>query len=197
MNQVKINFIKMKKISLLGIACVLFFVQCKKSETDPFLITSDKIGKLPKATIVKQLDSIFANDSLVKINSSPNAIETQGEVEIYEKGGKRLLLLTPKEHDNPNAKIIDVLIYDTRYRTEDELNIESKFKDFKNTYEIATIQRTLNNVLVFFTDSNLYLTIDARHLTPEVRTNLRAELEAAHIFEDAPIKYLRLDWDSE
>lgn len=89
MNQVKINFIKMKKISLLGIACVLFFVQCKKSETDPFLITSDKIGKLPKATIVKQLDSIFANDSLVKINSSPNAIETQGEVEIYEKGDRK------------------------------------------------------------------------------------------------------------
>ncbi len=187
----------MKKIALLGIALVFLFVQCQKSETDPFLITSDKIGNLSKDALAKQLDSIFAGDSLVKINSSPNAIETQGEVEIYEKGGKRLLLLTPKEEDSPNAKIIDVLIYDSRYKTTDELSTLSKFKDFKNSYEISTIERTLNNVLVFFSDTNLYLTIDARHLTPEVRTNLQAKIESSHIFEDAPIKYLRLDWDSQ
>ena len=54
----------------------------------PFLIKNGSVGNLNKEIKMKQIDSIFAEDSIVKINSSPNALETQGEVEIYEKGGK-------------------------------------------------------------------------------------------------------------
>lgn len=185
----------MKKILFLGALSALLFVQCgKSSKNDPFLITEDAIGNLTYGTRIKQLDSIFATDSIVKIQSSPNAIETQGEVEVYEKGGKKLMLLSPKAEMDPNSEVSDILFYDSRYHTESGLSKESTFQDFSGKYEIEEIHQTLNNVVVFFKDTNLYLTLDVKYLLPEVRGNRSAKISANHIQDDAPIKYLRLDW---
>lgn len=185
----------MRKIIFLSAFSALLFVQCgKSSKNDPFLIKEDAIGKLTYGTKIKQLDSIFASDSIVKIQSSPNAIETQGEVEVYEKGGKKLLLLSPKTEMDPNARISDVFIHDSRYHTESGLTKENLFKDFTDTYEVKNIYQILNGVMIFFSDTKIYLTIDAKYLMPEVRGNRHAELKTEHIQEDAPIKYLRLDW---
>lgn len=185
----------MKKILFLSALSALLFIQCgKSSKNDPFLIKEDAIGSLTYGTKIKQLDSIFATDSIVKIHSSPNAIETQGEVEVYEKNGKKLLLLSPKTEMDPNSQISDVLIYDARYHTENGLSKENNFKDFTETYEVRNIYQILNGVMVFFSDTKIYLTIDAKYLMPEVRGDRSANLKAEHIQEDAPIKYLRLDW---
>lgn len=188
----------MKKTVLLGILSVLLFVQCNKSsKTDPFLIKENAIGQLTSSTKIKQLDSIFASDSIVKTHSSPNAIETQGEVEVYEKGGKKLLLLSPKIEIDPNSTISDVLIHDSRYKTETGLTRENTFKDFTKHYTVENVYQILNGVMVFFSDTDLYLTIDAKYLLPEVRGDRSAKLTAEHIEENAPIKYLRLDWGSD
>lgn len=176
----------------------LVFVQCKKGEgEDPFLIYDGGVGKLTPTTKVKQLDSIFATDSIVKTSASPNAIETQGEVEVYEKGGKRLLFLTPKNENDPNSTISDILIYDSRFETKEGLNLNSTFKEFKEKYTISRIDRILNGVLVSFEDSDIYLTIDAKQLTPEARDDRSLKIEPSHIFDSAPVKYLRIDWDNK
>ena len=186
----------MKKLLFIALVTPFLFISCKKESND-FLISSNAVGKITPQTKIKQLDSIFTNDSIVKTQSSPNAIETQGDVEVYEKGGKRLLLISPKTDLDPNAYISDIIVYDARFHTENGLNSNSKFKDFKDNYEIAGIERILNGALVFLKDSDIYLTIDGKHLTPEVRTDRSVKIEAQHIFDDAPIKYLRVDWDSK
>lgn len=186
----------MKKLLFLGALATLMFVQCGK-DSDPFSIKDGSIGNLTENTKIKQLDSLFASDSIVKTNSSPNAIETQGEVEIYEKGGKQLLLLSPKDEMDPNSTITDILVYDSRYKTEKGLNISSTYKDFKDNYTVSGLERIINGVLVFFSDSDIYLTIDAKYLTPEVRNDAGAKLEAHHIIDSALVKYLRINWDSE
>lgn len=184
----------MRKILFLGAIISLLFVQCGKDSKDNFTITSGAIGNLTKTTKIKQLDSIFATDSLVKINSSPNALETQGEVEVFEKGGKKLLLLSPKDELDPNSIITDVLIYDSRYKTEKGLTKENTFKDFKDAYTIESIERIINGVLVFFNDTDVYLTIESKHLTEDAPNVSSIKLTADHIKDDAPIKYLRLNW---
>lgn len=186
----------MKKIYILLAVTALLFVQCKENE-DPYRIYEGGIGKITPTTKIKQLDSIFATDSIVKTSASPNAIETQGEVEIYEKGGKRLLFVTPKDENDPNSRISDILIYDSRFQTKEGLNANSTFKDFKEAYTINRIDRILNGVLVSFEDSDIYLTIDAKQLTPEARDNKDFKIEPSHIFDSAPIKYLRIDWDNK
>lgn len=173
---------------------LILFVGCGK-DSDPFLIKDGSIGNLNSGIKMKQLDSIFAKDSIVKTNSSPNALETQGEVEIYEKGGQKLLLLSPDDETDPNATITDILIFDSRYKTEKGLDRTSLFKDFKEHYKINGIQRILNGVMVFFEDSDIYLTIDQKYLQEEVRYNPDLPVEASHILDSAPIKYFRVGWE--
>lgn len=177
------------------ISIVLVFVGCGK-DSNPFIIKDGAIGNLTQEIKMKQLDSIFATDSIVKINSSPNALETQGEVEIYEKGGQKLLLLSPEDETDPNSTITDILVFDSRYKTEKGLTKASLFKDFKETYTIGSVQRILNGVMVFLNDSDIYLTIDQQYLSEDVRYNPDLPIEASHILDSAPIKYFRIGWEA-
>lgn len=186
----------MKKTLFLSALVALLFVQCGK-DSDPFLIKKGAVGNLTSHTKTKQLDSIFSLDSIVKTNSSPNALETQGEVEIYEKGGQKLLLLSPKSETDPNSNITDILIFDSRYKTEKGLSTASTFKDFRENYTVSRIDRIINGVLVFFSDSEIYLTIDSKYLPDEIRNNPDATVEADQISDTAPIKYFRIGWEAE
>lgn len=183
-----------KTLLLIGIVS-LSFVQCGK-DSDPFLIKNGSVGNLNKEIKMKQIDSIFAEDSIVKINSSPNALETQGEVEIYEKGGKQLLLLSPNDENDPNSTITNIQVFDSRYKTEKGLTTASTFKDVKANYTIDNIETTINAVVVFLKDSDVYLTIDKKSLPEELRYNMDIKVEASQIPDEAPIKYFMIGWDA-
>ncbi|PHR14970.1 MAG: hypothetical protein COA40_02080 [Aequorivita sp.] len=184
----------MKKTLLIIGIISLAFVQCGK-DSDPFLIKNGSIGNLNKEIKIKQIDSIFAEDSIVKINSSPNALETQGEVEIYEKGGKKLLLLSPDNENDPNSTITNVQVFDSRYKTEKGLTTASTFKDVKANYTIDNIETTINSVVIFLKETDVYLTIDKKNLPEELRYNMDLEVEASQIHDNAPIKYFMIGWD--
>jgi len=184
----------MKKILFLAAFTALLFVQCAK-DTDPFLIQNGSIGNLNKEIKIKQIDSIFAEDSIVKTNSSPNALETQGEVEIYEKGGKKLLLLSPDDENDPNSTITNVQVFDSRYKTEKGLTTASTFKDVKENYTIDNIETTINAVVIFLKETDVYLTIDKKNLPEELRYNMDLEVEVGQIPDTAPIKYFMIGWE--
>lgn len=184
----------MKKILFIGAFTALLFVQCGK-DTDLFLIQNGSIGNLNKEIKIKQIDSIFAEDSIVKTNSSPNALETQGEVEIYEKGGKKLLLLSPDDENDPNSTITNIQVFDSRYKTEKGLTTASTFKDVKANYTIDNIETTINAVVIFLKETDVYLTIDKKSLPEELRYNMDLKVEASQIPDDAPIKYFMIGWE--
>lgn len=184
----------MKKTLLIIAIVSLAFVQCGK-DSDPFAIKNGSIGNLNNEIKIKQIDSIFAEDSIVKINSSPNALETQGEVEIYEKGGKKLLLLSPDDEMSPNSTIKNIQVFDTRYKTEKGLNTGSTWKDVKANYTIDNIETTINAVVVFLKETDVYLTIDKKSLPEELRYNMDIEIEASQIPDNAPIKYFMIGWE--
>ncbi|CAM3301291.1 hypothetical protein [Aequorivita lipolytica] len=182
-----------KTLLLIGIVS-LAFVQCGK-DSDPFAIKNGVIGNLNNEIKIKQIDSIFAEDSIVKINSSPNALETQGEVEIYEKGGKKLLLLSPDDENDPNSTITNVQVFDARYKTEKGLTTASTFKDVKANYTIDNIETTINAVVIFLKETDVYLTIDKKSLPEELRYNMDLKVEASQIPDVAPIKYFMIGWE--
>lgn len=184
----------MKKTLLIIGIISLAFVQCGK-DSDPFLIKNGSIGNLTNEIKVKQIDSIFATDSIVKINSSPNALETQGEVEIYEKGGKQLLLLSPADENDPNSTIKNIQVFDSRFKTEKGLTTASTFKDVKANYTIDNIETTINAMVIFLKETDVYLTIDKKSLPEDLRYNLDLEVEASQIPDGAPIKYFMIGWE--
>jgi len=77
----------MIKSAILGIFTILLFSQCTE-EKDPFLISNNSVGNLTIGMKIKHVDSIFATDSIVRLNPRQDEFSTIGEVEIYEKGGK-------------------------------------------------------------------------------------------------------------
>lgn len=186
----------MKKVLLLALISVFIVTSCQK-EKDPFLITETSIGALTQEIQMKQIDSIFANDSIVKLNPIEGALGTQGEVEIYEKGGQKLLLISPADETDPNSKISNIQLFDSRYKTEKGLHIESTFADVKANYEIASVENAINAVVVFLKDSNMYITIDKKELPENSRYNYSSAVEASQIPDTATFKYLMMGWDVE
>jgi len=186
----------MKKTLLLGAMAMLLFAQCTE-EKDPFLIKTGELGHLTKKMHMKQVDSIFSTDSIVALSTIRNTLGTQGEVEVYEKGGKKLLLLSPDNETDPNSVITNIQVFDDRYKTEKGLHLNSTFADVKANYEVAGIQNAINSVVVFLKDSEIYLTIDKKELPSSLRYNNNIKVEVTQIPDAATFKYFMIGWDIE
>lgn len=186
----------MKKTLLLGMISTLLFIQCTE-EKDPYLIQNGQIGHLTKQMKMKQVDSIFVLDSIVPLSTIENTLGTQGEVEVFEKGGKKLLLLSPQNETDPNSVITNIQIFDERFKTDKGLNLNSTFADVKANYEVVGIQNAINSVVVFLKDSDIYITIDKKELPANLRYNYSAKVEVTQIPDAAKFKYLMLGWDVE
>ena len=184
----------MKRIIALSALTILLFFQCAE-EKDPFFISNDTVGHLTIGMKIKQIDSIFASDSIVRLNPRQNEISTIGEVEIYEKGGKKLMLISPKGNSDPEALISNFQFYDSRYKTDKGLNSGSTFKDIKDNYTIANIETTISTVALFLEDSGIYINIDKKELPENLRYNPNFVIEAVNIPDEAKIKYFELYWD--
>lgn len=186
----------MKKLLFFGAVTVLLFVQCG-NDKDPFIIKEGAVGELTKDIRMRQVDSIYVNDSIVKLNPTENALGTQGEVEIYDKDGKKLLLLSPEDENDPEAMITTVQVFDDRFKTEKGLTPSSTFKDIKDKYTIASIETTINAVVIFLKDSDIFITIDKKELPENLRYDPNVKIEATQIPDTAKFKYFMIGWDRD
>jgi hypothetical protein len=182
----------MKKTILIALASFTL-IQCAKKE-DPFLIQKDRIGILKKEYTIKQIDSVFANDSIVKHVAGDEFTGNSTDIKVYEKGGAHLLSLSPSESLDKNAKINIVTIHDVRYKTDKNVSLTSTFKDFKTHYEVLRIDRILNNINVEFKNQDFYITIAIDQLPSAYKFDYTRTIEVASIPDTAKIKSLRLDW---
>ena len=66
-----------------------------KKEKDPFLVEKHNIGFLTDSTQVKDLESVFQNDSIVKFVGGDEFTGNINNIDIYDKAGNHLLALTP------------------------------------------------------------------------------------------------------
>lgn len=184
----------MKKTILISLITILLFVQCEK-ESNRFLIQKGAIGNLTKSTPIKQIDSIFEQDSIVWLNPINNSLGIQGEIEIFEKGGKKLLLLSPENENDSNSVIINIQVFDDRYKTEQGFNSGSTFKDLKENYKITAIDNAINSVVIYLEDSEIFITIDKKQLPENVRYNYTTKIESTQIPLEATFKYFMIAWD--
>lgn len=184
----------MKKSFFTLFIAVLLLAACSKS-TDPFLITSNQVGYLTKETKVKQLDSLFVNDSIVKVLAENNPMSTNDQIEIYEKGGDKLMVLSVKKNNDPESKISNIQIFDDRFKTNKGIHLKSTFKDVTDKYEVSSIANTLNSLVISLKDTDVYLIIDKEVLSFDLRTQIGAKVEVYDIPENAKIKFLMVGWE--
>lgn len=161
---------------------------------DPFLITETRVGPLLQTSKVSELETLFAQDSLVRDSLALKLGTLGAKIEVYENGGRHLLSLSPGRDSVPGIE--NIQIQDPRYRTKQGIGLKSTFGDIERNYEIKKIVTTLKNVVVFPKGSNLYFTIDKGELPANIRFS-NAPIEGVQIPSEAKIKFMMLGWESE
>lgn len=169
----------------------LLFIQCN-TNTD-FVIAKDQVGKLMKSNTIDAIETVFANDSIVRDTAITRIGTAVKKINIYEKGGKHLLTLTPNTDSIPKIEIIR--IYDPRYVTDKGVGLNSTFKDIKGKHSIKKIITALNNVVIFLKDSDAYFTIAKTELPSNLQYGNNTDIEAVQIPDKAKIKYMMVGWE--
>lgn len=175
------------------ITILLLFVSCKEEVDTTFLITNNSIGKLDKISLARDIDIIYAQDSVVKDTTVVNLSNNTKKIKIYEKGGKHLLTLTPSADSIPGIE--NVKIEDPRFTTDKGIGLNSTFKDVKDNYAIRKIITSMNNVVILLKDSDMYFTIDKKELPSSLQYGASRNIEAVQIPDKAKIKYLMVGWE--
>ncbi|NNE33231.1 MAG: hypothetical protein HKN40_12770 [Winogradskyella sp.] len=185
----------MKKNLFVLLICTLLSVSCAKdNEPNPFLIEKHHIGLLNDSTQVKELDAIFKNDSVVRYISGDEFAGAVNTIEIYEKGGKKLLDISPREALDSTSVISTVRIIDERYKTEKNISTLSTFKDIKEAYTISKVDNLINSVVVSVNEIDASFTIDKKELPGGLRYDMDAVIDPIQIPEKAKIKFFMLHW---
>lgn len=184
----------MRNTFYILILASLIFVSCSK-EPNPFEIGKQHIGLLNDSTQVKDLDLIFKNDSLSKFTSGEAFAGNINTIEVFEKTGERLLVLTPKLIQDSTSTIKSVQIVDPRYKTDKNISTASTFKDIAEAYKISRINNLINSVVVFVNEIDAAFTIDKKELPANLRFDMDLQIEETHIPDNAQIKYFFINWN--
>ena len=180
--------------SLLIVSIVL--TSCNKTQ-DPFQISKQHIGLLTDSTQVKDLESIYPNDSIVKYISGDEFTGNINDIQIYEKGGIKLLTLTPRQALDSMSYIKDIQIIDPRFKTDKNISTLSTFKDISSNYKVSRISNSINSVIIAVNELNTTFVIDKKELPASLRFDMDLKIEATHIPDGAKIKYFFINWNKK
>jgi len=179
-------------VSLAIVCLALSMVHCKPEKDVRFLIQAEQVGPLTKGTTVDSVEIVFQNDSIVR-DTTPKVLgSARNKILVFEKGGAHLLTLTVAA--DSLQPIENVQIHDQRYKTEQGIGISSTFKEIKEVYEIRKVVTSLNNVVIFVRNSDLYFTIAKDQLPGSLRYNTSLNIEAVQIPDQAKLKYIMVGW---
>lgn len=188
--------LKNQKINLYYLFFItVFVISCAKdTKQDLFEISSKKIGSLTPDIKISQLDSIYKNDSIVRNNMNSSLLNNNSTIEIYEKGGEKLLILEPAD-TKPDPTIAYIQVIDPRYHTKSGISNTSIYKDIKEKYNISKINNLLSTVVIFVDSIQATFTIDKKELPAALRAGTSAKIEASQIPDTAKIKHFMISWD--
>lgn len=179
---------------VLALLIFVVIISCAK-EQDPFLIEKHNIGFLTDSTQVRELDSLFMNDSIVRYVGGDEFTGNINNIDIYDKMGNHLLVLTPSEALDSTAVISNIRIMDSRYKTAKNISNLSTFKDIQTNYKINRIDNLISSINVNVNEISAYFTIDKEELPANLRFDMKMTIESSQIPDDAKIKYFMINWN--
>ena len=153
---------------LKPILVVLVAVLLVKCSDNKYTITKGKVGEITTKTTVKDINTIFKNDSIVKILSEGakgnNYFQDDDEYLIFEKGGKHLLTIVPKEQLDETSTLKSIQVFDSRYKTESGLNVNSTFNEINANVKVSKVETSILSATLFIDELNTTITIDKEDL---------------------------------
>jgi hypothetical protein len=157
---------KKNLLPILVIAFSVLIISC--SNSNKFKIEKGKVGNITTKTTVKELSAIFKNDSVVKNLSEgaqgDNYFQEDDEYFVFEKGGKLLLTILPKEQLDSTSTIKSIEIHDERFKTESGINLNSTYLEINANNNINRVESTFSSATLFLDNLNTTITIDNEEL---------------------------------
>ncbi|CAL2082013.1 hypothetical protein LNI90_05640 [Tenacibaculum dicentrarchi] len=155
------SIIKPLIIALISV----IFIQCENNKYD---ISKGKVGELTTKTTMKEVDEIFKNDSIVKVLSEgakgSDFFQEDDKYLIFEKGGKHLLTIVPKEQLDSVSTIKSIEVFDKRFKTATDLNVNSSFQEINANNTISKVESSFLSVTLFIDDLNATISLDKEDL---------------------------------
>ena len=171
----------MKKHSLLFLFLALLSLIISCSDSQKFAIEKGKVGHLTTKTTIKELSEIFKNDSIVSNLSEgalgDNYFQDDDEYLIYNKLGKHLLTIVPKEQLDTTSTIKSIQVFDDRFKTKTGLNIRTTFSDIRANNNINKIESSFSSATLFIDELNVTIAIDKQELGLKAFSNQKVTLE--------------------
>ncbi|MBT7135046.1 MAG: hypothetical protein HN890_02410 [Polaribacter sp.] len=159
--------IKKSLLSTIVLLFLLMTVSCTNNNIK-FKIEKGKVGNVTTKTTIQDLTTIFKKDSIVKNLSEGvqgnNYFQEDDEYFIFEKGGKLLLTILPKEQLDSTSTIKSIEIHDERFKTMSGISINSSFSEINVSNTIHKIERTFSSATLFLDNLNTTITIDNEEL---------------------------------
>jgi hypothetical protein len=163
---------------LILLVTVIFF-SC--SDSEKFDIEKGKVGHLTTKTTIKELSKIFKNDSIVSNLSEgalgDNYFQDDDEYLIYNKLGKHLLTIVPKEQLDTTSTIKSIQVFDDRFKTKTGLTIRTTFSDIRANNNINKIESSFSSATLFIDELNVTIAIDKQELGLKAFSNQKVTLE--------------------
>lgn len=159
----------MKKISNYFLYISVFFlVLTSCGDHNNYVVEKGKVGNITKETTIQDLNVLFAKDSIVSTLSEgalgDNYFQDEDNYKIYEKGGKHLLTIVPKEELDSTSTIKSIEIHDSRFHSKQNINLKSNFSEINTAYAKIRIESTLQSVTLFIDEINATIAIDKEEL---------------------------------
>lgn len=182
----------MKKVIAL-VAVIIVLASCTKGQ-DAFEWNKNRVGHLTKDMKVYQLDSLYANDSIVRNVKGDEFSNGANKIEIFEKGGAHLLTLTPSEALDSTATIENIIIRDERFTTIKGITKNSTYKEISAAYKISSVDNMIDDAVIWVDDENFYFTISKDGLPTDVKFDISTSIEKTMIPADTKPQYLFVSW---
>ena len=106
-----------------------------------------------------------------------NYFQDDDEYLIYNKNGKHLLTIVPKEQLDSTSTIKSIQIFDDRFKTATGLNIRTSFSDIRANNTIDKIESSFYSATLFIDEFNATIAIDKEELGLKAFSNQKVTIE--------------------
>ena len=160
----------MNKVAFKVLSIIVLSSLFSCSNSSEFEVGQNKVGLVNSETIIGNIETIFENDSVVKhlseglLGIRGAYVQEDDKYLIYEKGGKHLLTITPKEPLDSLSTIAYIDVYDPRYTTKNGLGLNSNFQEIDLLTTVSKIESTFTSATLFLDKINATMSLNKEDL---------------------------------
>jgi hypothetical protein len=132
---------------------------------DNFHISENRVGIFSKGMTINDVYNSIPKEQIKKtVGYGEFADDTYDDYEIYDSNGKKILILTPQQNGNTNSQINRISILDNRFKTTEEIGLNSTFGDIKQYYGFNEISPDMGHIILDVNHLNAWFSIKKSEL---------------------------------